>query len=64
MKKSDLSKIIEDAVRWQLFDQTVTAIKARNASTDPEEVMDLINATVRDVRRDRATKRGVASAKF
>jgi hypothetical protein len=63
MKKGDLSKFIEDAVRWRLFDETVTAIKARNADTDPEELMELIDATVRDVRRERAIKRGTASAK-
>jgi hypothetical protein len=57
MKKGDLSKFIEDAVRWRLFDQTVATIKARNADTDPEALMDAIDQTVRDVRRDRASKR-------
>lgn len=61
MKKGDLSKFIEDAVRWRLFDQTVTAIKARNADTDPDTLMAMINTTVRDVRRDRAKKREAAS---
>ena len=57
MKKGDLSKFIEDAVRWRLFDQTVATIKARNADTDPEALMDAIDQTVRNVRRDRASKR-------
>jgi hypothetical protein len=57
MKKGDLSKFIEDAVRWRLFDQTVAAIKDRNANTDPEELMTLIDKTVRDVRRDMAKGR-------
>ena len=54
MKKGDLSKFIEDAVLWRLFDQTVIAIKTRNADTDPDTLTDLIDTTVRDVRRDRA----------
>jgi hypothetical protein len=57
MKKGDLSKFIEDAVRWRLFDQTVAAIKDRNANTGPEELMTLIDKTVRDVRRDMAKGR-------
>ena len=60
MKKGDLSKFIEDAVRWRLFDQTVTAIKARNADTDPDVLMKLIDETVQDVRRERAKKREAA----
>jgi len=63
MKKGALSKFIEDAVRWRLFDQTVTAIKARNADTDPETLTEMIDTTVRDVRRDRAKKRRAAAAK-
>ena len=63
MKKGDLSKFIEDAVCWRLFDKTVTAIKDRNADTDPDVLIDLIDTTVRDVRRDRATQKGAARAK-
>jgi hypothetical protein len=46
MKKGDLSKFIEDAVRWRLFDQTVSAIKSRNADADPETIMEMIETTV------------------
>jgi hypothetical protein len=59
MKKGDLSKFIEDAVRWRLFDQPVKAIKARNADVDPDALTEMINTTVRDVRRDRAKQRKV-----
>jgi hypothetical protein len=61
MKKGDLSKFIEDAVRWRLFDQTVTAIKVRNADTDPDALTDMIDTTVRDVRRNRTKQRETAS---
>lgn len=50
-------------MRWRLFDQTVTAIKARNADTDPEALTAMINTTVREVRREQAKKRRAAAAK-
>ena len=37
MKKGDLSKFIEEAVRWRVFHGTVQDIKSRNADTDPQE---------------------------
>jgi phytoene/squalene synthetase len=57
MKKGDLSKFIEDAVRWHLLDHTVAAIKARNSDADPDALVEMIDTTVRDVRRDRAKTR-------
>jgi hypothetical protein len=38
MKKGDLSKFIEDAVRWRIFNRTVQEIKSRNADADPDEL--------------------------
>ena len=38
MKKGDLSKFIEQAVRAHVFHRTVQDIKARNAGTDPDEL--------------------------
>jgi len=38
MKKGDLSKFIEQAVRAHVFHRTVQDIKARNADTDPDEI--------------------------
>lgn len=61
MKKGDLSAFIEDAVRWRLFDRTVTAIKDRNAGTDPDMLQDLIDATVKDVRAELAAERKASS---
>ena len=31
MKKGDLSRFVEDVVRWRMFDATVQGIKQRNA---------------------------------
>ena len=42
MKKGDLSKFIEEAVRWRVFHRTAQDIKARNAEAGPEELQALI----------------------
>jgi hypothetical protein len=57
MKKGDLSKFIEEAVRWRVFHRTVQDIKARNSDTDPDEVQALIDEAVREVRAERRAKR-------
>lgn len=56
MKKGDLSKFIEEAVRWRVFHQTVQDIKARNADTDPDELQSLIDDALREVRAERRAK--------
>ena len=59
MKKGDLSKFIEDAVRWRVFHRTVQDIKARNANTKPEELQSIVDEAVREVRKQRrARKKG------
>ena len=57
MKKGDLSKFIEEAVRWRIFNRAVQGIKARNAGTDPGELQAIIDAALREVRAQRRTKR-------
>jgi hypothetical protein len=37
-KKGELSKFIEEAVRWRVFHRTVQDIRERNSDTDPEEL--------------------------
>jgi hypothetical protein len=56
MKKGDLSKFIEQAVRAHLFNRTVQDIKARNADTDPDEIQALVDDAVREVRAERRAK--------
>jgi hypothetical protein len=53
MKKGDLSKFIEEAVRRHLFHRTVQDIKARNVDTDPEELQALIDEAVQEVRAEK-----------
>ena len=56
MKKGDLSKFIEEAVRWRVFHRTVQDIRARNADTDPDEIQRIVDEAVREVRADKRTK--------
>jgi hypothetical protein len=55
-KKGDLSKFIEEAVRWRVFNLTVQDIRERNADVDPEELQHIIDETVREVRAERYAK--------
>jgi hypothetical protein len=57
MKKGDLSKFIEEAVRWHIFNRTVQEIKARKAGAAPDELQAIIDAALREVRAQRGTKR-------
>jgi hypothetical protein len=60
MKKGDLSKFIEEAVRWRVFHRTVQDIKTRNTKTDPGELQRIVDDAVREVRVKRRA-RGKAS---
>jgi hypothetical protein len=52
MKKGDLSKFIEEAVRWRVFDQTVAETKARNAGASPKEIAAAIEEALGAVRSE------------
>jgi hypothetical protein len=56
-KKGDLSKFIEEAVRWRVFHRTVQDIRERNADADPEELERIIAEAVSEVRAERSRKR-------
>jgi hypothetical protein len=56
-KKGDLSKFIEEAVRWHVFHRTVQDIKERNADTDPDELQRIIDGAVSEVRAERSPQR-------
>jgi len=62
MKKGDLSKFIEEAVRWRIFNRTVHEIKLRNTDADPDELQAIIDGAVREVRAERLTKRKAKKA--
>lgn len=46
MKKGDLSKFVEEAVKWQLFDDAVTDIRKGFADMPAEEVEALVEEAV------------------
>ncbi|HPT28881.1 MAG TPA: ribbon-helix-helix domain-containing protein [Bryobacteraceae bacterium] len=52
-KKGDLSKFIEEAVRWRVFHRTVQDIKTRNAGTGPDELQSIIDDALHEVRAER-----------
>jgi len=53
MKKGDLSKFIEDAVRWRVFDQTLSETRAAFSDLAPEALQDLIDEATEAVRHER-----------
>jgi hypothetical protein len=55
-KKGDLSRFIEEAVRWRVLHRTVQDIRKRNADTDPDELQRIIDETVSEVRTERQAK--------
>ena len=56
MKKGDLSKFIEEAVRWRILSRTVRDIKARNANADVNGLQALVDDAVREVRAERRSE--------
>jgi hypothetical protein len=58
-KKGDLSKFIEEAVRWRVFHHTVQHMKERNADTDPDELQRIIDAAVSEVRAECTARRKI-----
>jgi len=57
MKKGDLSKFIEEAVRRRVLQCTIQDIRARNADADPDEIQRIVDEAVSEVRAERRAKR-------
>jgi hypothetical protein len=51
MKKGDLSRFIEEAVKWRLLDLTLTEARARFEDLSADELDSLIEEAVSDARR-------------
>jgi hypothetical protein len=52
LKKGDLSKFIEEAVKWRVFDQTLAETRAEFDDLAPEALQDLINEATEAVRNE------------
>lgn len=50
MKKGDISKFIEEAVRWRIFQQTVEETQAAFSDIPPKELEKRIEEAVEEVR--------------
>ena len=51
MKKGDLSKFIEDAVKWRVLDQTMAEARGKFADLPSEDLDSLINEAVTATRQ-------------
>jgi hypothetical protein len=56
MKKGDLSKFIEDAVKWRVLDQTVAEARSKFADIPADALEALIDEAVTATRRGHARK--------
>ncbi len=54
MKKGDLSKFIEEAVKWRVLDQTIAEVRAKFADVPADELESLIDEAVIATRQSRA----------
>ena len=51
MKKGDLSKFIEEAVKWRVLDQTIAEARGQFADMPPEQLKSLIGEAVAAARK-------------
>ncbi len=63
LKKGALSKFVEDAVKWRLFDQTVTNVRKHFADVPADELDNMIAEAVAGVRKDKRNRRKRRSRK-
>jgi Ribbon-helix-helix domain len=62
MKNGDLSKFVEDTVRWRVLQRTIQDIRERNAGADPDEIQRIVDEAVSEVRAEcRAKERAEKS---
>jgi hypothetical protein len=52
MKKGDLSRFVEEAVRWRVFDQTVAEARDKFADLSPDALQALIDEATAEVRAE------------
>ena len=58
MKKGDLSKFIEEAVKWRVLDQTLTEARGKFADMPPEQLEAMIDEAVTATRQANNPKAG------
>ena len=50
MKKGDISKFVEEAVRWRVLDRVVSEVKARNAGVSSRKIRAAVDEALAAVR--------------
>lgn len=58
LKKGDLSKFIEEAVKWRVLDQTIAETRSKFADLPPDELREMIDEAVAAVRHSNAPDAG------
>nr|WP_294510074.1 ribbon-helix-helix domain-containing protein [uncultured Rhodopila sp.] len=58
MKKGDLSKFIEEAVKWRVLDQTIAEARSKFADMPADELEAVIDAAVTAARQEPSPKAG------
>jgi len=56
MKKGDLSKFIEESVKWRVLDQTINEAREKFASIAPDRLAALIDDAVKAARKKDAAE--------
>jgi hypothetical protein len=52
MKKGDISKFVEEAVRWRVLDRVVSEVKARNTGVPARKIQAAIDEVLAEVRAE------------
>ena len=58
LKKGDLSRFVEDAVRWQVFQRTVQEVRARNVGTPTKKINAAVEDALASIRAERFRSTG------
>lgn len=63
LKKGALSKFVEDAVKWRLFDRTVSQARDAFADVSEDELRSMIDEAVTSVRKEKRRRSKLRSRK-
>jgi len=58
LKKGDLSKFIEEAVKWRVLDQTIAETRSKFADLPADELREMIDEAVAAVRQSNVPNAG------
>lgn len=58
MKKGDISKFVEEAVRWRVLDRLVSEVKSRNAGVSARKIQAAVDEALAAVRGERLASAG------